>query len=117
MHGGATLEEVIVPIIEIYEKVSFAEIKVIDEVIKVSFKKKAVLHFFCTKKLSRCLIKINGKTYDTQTEDGINFVAELDDIRKAGEYQFEVWEGDELVSSDNTFVVEKESAKTNNLWE
>lgn len=116
MHGGATLEEVVVPIIEIYEKVSFAEIKVLGDVIKVSFKKKAVLHFFCSKKLSDCSIKINGKSYATQSSDGFNYIVQLDDIKKSGEYKFEVWDKDELVSSDNSFIVEKESAKTNDLW-
>lgn len=116
MHGGATLEEVCIPIIEIYEKVSFAEIKVLDDVIKVSFKKKALLHFFCSKKLSNCSIKVNGKTYNVNTSDGFNCTVQLDDIKKSGEYKFEVWDNDELISSDNSFVVEKESAKTNDLW-
>lgn len=117
MHGGATLEEVCVPIIEIYGKTNFVEIKVLEEVVKVSFKKKALLHFFCTKKLSNCSIRVNGKAYNAETTDGFNCAVQLDDLKKRGEYKFEVWDNDELISATNSFVIEKESAKTNDIWE
>ena len=62
-------------------------------------------------------VHINGASYIAISSDGTNFTAELKDIKKSGDYQFEVWSNDKLVSQDNTFSVEKESAKTNDLWE
>jgi len=116
MHGGATLEEVTVPIIEITELVDNVEIKVLDEVIKISFKKKAVLHFYSSKKMNDVIIKINGKSYSASSDDNSTFTVELYDIQKSGIYKFEVWENDEMRSTDNEFRIEKESAKTNDLW-
>ena len=116
MHGGATLEEVTVPIIEISEQVDNIEIKVLDEVIKVSFKKKAVLHFYSSKKMVDVTIKVNGKSYPAFSDDKTNFIVELSDIQKSGLYKFEVWENSEIRSIDNEFRIEKESAKTNDLW-
>ena len=117
MHGGATLEEVTVPIIEITDQLDNVEIKVLDEVIKVSFKKKAVLHFYSSKKMTDVTVKVNGKSYPAFSDDKSNFTVELSDIQKSGVYKFEVWENSEIRSTDNEFKIEKESAKTNNLWE
>ena len=116
MHGGATLEEVTVPIIEITDQVDNVEIKVLDETIKVSFKKRAVLHFYSSKKMNDVIIKVNGKSYHATSEDKMNFTVELSDIQKSGVYKFEVWENSEIRSTDNEFKIEKESAKTNDLW-
>lgn len=116
MHGGATLEEVVVPIVEIYDNVTSAEIKVLDNVIKVSFKTKGILHFFCSKKLLHCIVKISGKNYVAKADGENKYSVELDDIKKAGTYQFEVWDDDNHISSNNSFIIEKESAKTNDLW-
>lgn len=117
MHGGATLEEVVVPIIEITEKTNTTEIKVLTNIIKVSFKTIAVLKFYASDNLDNVTVHINGESYTTYSSDGQNFSAELPDIRRSGEYKFEVWSNDKLISYDNTFKIEKESAKTNNLWE
>ncbi len=116
MHGGATLEEVTVPIIEITDQIDNVEIKVLEEVIKVSFKKKAVLHFYSSKKMTDVTIKVNGKSYPASSNDNSNFTVELSDIQKSGVYKFEVWEKAEMRSTDNEFKIEKESAKTNDLW-
>ncbi len=117
MHGGATLEEVAVPIIEIFEQSSNVQIVVSSKIIKVSYKKKAELCFYSSIKMNNVSVRINGKTYAAVSNDKSNFTVELPDIQKSGEYKFEVWEGSEMRSFDNMFEVEKESAKTNDLWE
>lgn len=116
MHGGATLEEVTVPVIEIYEKDQVVYIKVITEVIKVSYKTNALLKFYSSVKLKNVIIRINGREYNSNTSDGNNFSVELEDIKKSGEYCFEVWADNELISSDNSFKIEKESAVAVDLW-
>ena len=117
MHGGATLEEVVVPIIEIMRKDTNIEIKVITDIIKASFKTIAVLKFYSTCKISNVSVRINGVLYSAYSTDGFNFTAELTALKKSGSYNFEVWSNNKLVSSNNSFKIEKESAKTNNLWE
>lgn len=116
MHGGATIEEVTVPIIEIVDKTTVVEIKVLSTIIKVSFKRKAVLYFYSSSKLKNAVVKIAGKIYSCKTDDYQNFEVELPDIQKSGKYDFEVWNGDEIVSSGNEFNVEKEAAKSVDLW-
>lgn len=116
MHGGATLEEVTVPIIEITDQTDFIEIKVFDEVIKVSSRKKAILHFYSSKKINNVTVKVNGKSYKANSNDKSNFTVELNDIQKSGVYKFEVWENDKMISSNNEFKIEKESASINDLW-
>jgi hypothetical protein len=117
MHGGATLEEVVVPIIEISRKEANVEIKVITEVIKVSYKTIAVLKFYSSSKLSNVTVHVNGASYSAESTDGFNFLSELIDLKRSGNYSFEVWANNKLVSTNNNFKIEKESAKTNNLWE
>ena len=116
MHGGATLEEVTVPIIEITEKSVSVDIIVKTPVVKVSFKKNGILMFFSSSKLMKPFIRINGNEYKVDSIDDFNFKVELSDIKKAGDYLFDVWDNDELVSSGNKFKVEKESGSTNDLW-
>lgn len=118
MHGGATLEEVTVPIIEITDKQTSIIITIPENerILKVSFKKIAKLHFIVSNYLSNATVKINGNTYKAKSDDGFNFIVELPDLKKSGNYSFEVWTDDSLVSDNNKFSIEKESASTNDLW-
>lgn len=116
MHGGGTIEEVTVPIIEIVERENIIQIKVIERVIKTSFKKKAILRFFASRIIKDVSITINGKVYEVNTSDNMNFESELDGVDKVGDYTFDVWEGDKLVSTGNEFCIEKEVGSTVDLW-
>lgn len=51
VHGGATLEEVVVPIIEITKFAEDIEVSIIEKVITVSFRKKAAIRLFSKTKL------------------------------------------------------------------
>lgn len=118
MHGGATLEEVTVPIIEITDKQTSVNITIPnnEKILKVSFKKVAKLHFIASNYLTNVIVKINGNIYTAKSDDGLNFIAELPDLKKSGVYSFEVWSDSQLVSDNNEFSIEKESASTNDLW-
>ena len=116
MHGGATIEEVAVPIIEIVPKTIEIEIVVSNTPIKVSFKTKAVLSFFASSKLNKVTIVVEGKEYLATSSDGQRFSVPLDDIKKPKKYSFDVYSNGELVCSGKEFIVEKESAKINDLF-
>lgn len=116
MHGGATIEEVAVPIIEIVPKTIEIEIVVSNTPIKVSFKTKAVLSFFASSKLNNVTIVVEGKEYLATSSNGQRFSVLLDDIKKPKKYSFDVYSNGELVCSGKEFTVEKESAKINNLF-
>lgn len=116
MHGGATIEEVTIPIIEIVPNTIDIEIVVDDKPIKVSFKTPAVLCFFISSKSQNVTIVVEGKEYKATSEDGQRFTAVLDDIKKPKKYIFDVYSDGELICSGKEFIIEKESAKINNLF-
>ncbi|MDD6846894.1 MAG: BREX-4 system phosphatase PglZ [bacterium] len=119
MHGGATLEEVTVPVIEIRIKENKVPIAVVTPIIKVSYKTSATLYFRSAVPLGNVFIVVNGKKYSASSPEGRDFTVVMEDIKKTGVYQFEVWSDDELVSDDpeNTFTIQKESAQINNLFD
>ena len=116
MHGGSTLEEVVVPIIEILNKFDDVPIKVLTQIIKVGYKKPGILKFYLNKKLLNVIVKLNGNTYHTTSEDGFTFTVDIGDIKKSGTYQFEVWANGQLITDEGTFKIEKMMATTNDLF-
>lgn len=119
VHGGATLEEICVPIIELTYKNESSEIYLMsaDSIsvdyhkipeIKVSFKKKAALKIFSASKISDIKIMINNKYYYPQ-DIGNNFYAvEMPDIKKAGTYLADVYAGDNKIAEGIQFIIVKE---------
>lgn len=116
MHGGGTLEEVVVPVIEIVDRVTSVEIKVIDKIVKFSFKKNATLRFYSSQSLRNVSVKFEGSSYNTSTQDNKSFEVELPSINKSGDYTFEVWSDGNLISANNIFTAQNEVGSTNDLW-
>lgn len=79
VHGGATLEEVVVPIIELTYFAEAVEIRImpVDATVTfsgtpeilVSFRKKAAIKIFSTQKLMDVSIQIDGHVYDAKAVD------------------------------------------------
>ena len=115
-HGGATLEEVVVPIIEITLNNNDYEISLIQRIISVSFRKKAALDIFSKTQIDNPKICINNAFYDmSQKEDGVYHV-EMPDIKKSGKYSLDVYSGDNLIASELEFEVRKESSSERDLF-
>ncbi len=114
MHGGATLEEVMVPIIEISQKDTSVTITVLGNV-EFAINKPCILRFVSSKKLNDVRIKINGKSYPAQIENNLTFAVALD-IKKPGIYNFEVWDKNGLRSEGNQFKLESKAAQQNELF-
>jgi hypothetical protein len=112
VHGGATLEEVTVPIITISKQKEQIECKVIEKKpIMVSFKKKAILRLFVSKKTNKLSIVVNSKTYSAiATDTPYVYVVEMLDIKNAGKYSFNVLFDGMLVAKGLSFEVKKEGA-------
>lgn len=114
-HGGATLEEVIVPIIEITEDINDIEAQLLETTIAVSFRKKAVLKLFTSKKIEKLVVKINEHFYKASEISGTVYTVPISDIKQPGEYHLEVFDGDNFISL-LSFKIEKESSKENKLF-
>ncbi|MPM14452.1 hypothetical protein SDC9_60814 [bioreactor metagenome] len=115
-HGGATLEEVAVPIIEITNMISNLEFIMLTPNIRFSImKKNAEIKIFSKTKLSNVTICINEKYYDADSEDGQNFVIKMPDLRKAGAYTVSLYSNDNLLKDDIKFIAEKEGISDKEL--
>ncbi|MBU3187219.1 BREX-4 system phosphatase PglZ [Clostridium estertheticum] len=105
-HGGATLEEVIVPVILITNEFNKVTATLLESIIESSFRSKAELKIFVTKKYDTIHIRINNKDYVSTVFEDNSFVVPIHDITKSGKYLAEVYAGDNLID-DITFTIKK----------
>ena len=126
VHGGATLEEVVVPIIEITYLSSSVEVKLMPidapatftgtpEII-VSFRKKAAIKIFATQKLMDVSIEIDGHTYDAEPiDDNFYVVKEMPEIRRAKKYTVNVFACGNKIADSLPLIVKKESGSEKSI--
>ena len=125
-HGGATLEEITVPIIEISYLSSAIEVKImpLDSTamfsgvpeITVSFRKKAAIKIFATEKLVDVSVVIDGHVYEANPiDDNFYVVEEMAEIRRAKTYSVDVFAGGMPVATALPLRVKKESGSEKNI--
>jgi len=118
VHGGASLEEVTVPIIEITYRDQAYEIYIKEgsrEIVFNTMKKNGAVEFFSKTKLGNVTVCMNGKTYDAHSGDGQNFVVKLPDLRKEGSYSIDVYSSNNRVASGLVFYARKQGMQVNKL--
>ena len=111
VHGGASLEEVIVPIIEIElfdKKISISNLT---PVTTTSFKKNAEIILFSTSSLKNVSIRLLEQRYVAEPIGNQKHRVIFEDIKKTGKYIADVFEGDNLIGQIE-FEIQRESAKT-----
>ena len=113
-HGGATLEEIVVPVIELKLRDSNIEVKFLTETITVSFRKKARIQLFSKTSLTDVSMMVNQKIYQGTQENNI-WTFEMPDIKKQGQYFADIYSNNNLIASRLSFVVQKEGARENDL--
>lgn len=126
VHGGASLEEVVVPIIEISYLRSAVEVKLmpvdasatftgVPEIL-VSFRKKAAIKIFATQKLVDVSIEIDGHFYDAKAVDDNFYVVDaMPEIRRAKTYMVNVYACGNRIASDLPLRVKKESGSEKSI--
>lgn len=112
VHGGASLEEVLVPIIELTLKNASIEVQCITETTYSSFKEYPTVELFSISSLKHLSVRLNGKVYCASAIDDNLYEVVFDDLKKIGTYTAEAYEGDDLIG-EITFSVQKRTAKTN----
>ena len=125
VHGGATLEELCVPIIELTYLAEKPEIKLMPlegnayedgvPVVEVSFRKKAGLKFFITASLPNLKICVNDIFYDCDTIDSNSYKVIMPDLKKQGTYYANIYSGENLIVEHLPFIVKKEGQREKNL--
>lgn len=126
VHGGASLEEVVVPLIEISYLRSAVEVKLmpvdapatftgVPEIL-VSFRKKATIKIFATQKLVDVSIEIDGHFYDAKAVDDNFYVVDaMPEIRRAKTYMVNVYACGNRIESDLPLRVKKESGSEKSI--
>ena len=126
VHGGATLEELCVPIIELTymsEKPEIALMPIDNEAfaigdipeIEVSFRKKAALKIFSTVRLQNVSFAVDGTFYPA-TDIGNNcYRVDMPELKKQGTYYADVCSGDNVIAEELPFVIKKEGQKERSL--
>lgn len=119
VHGGATLEEICIPIIEISAQNEKIEVRLLENYknITVSYRKPALIKFYVSKKMSNLKIKIDNSYYEAQpTAEEFVYQVNMPTIHKTKDYIFDVYASDNLISSGLSFKVKSEGAIEKDLF-
>ena len=106
VHGGASLEEVVVPVLTL--TLPSTQIEVLLQTPRISFRKRkrdAKVRMFSKTKLKNLNVYVQelAKRYDGETADGKTFVIALPELRKSGAYHMDVYTGDNCLENDVVF--------------
>lgn len=111
VHGGATLEEVLIPFCEIKlpNAKDIVEITLTTPEVSVSPRQCAVIKLFSTVPTTALSIKFtdkryNGRILDGETLDGKMFIFTCDFIKIAGKYTFDVYMNNECIKTGISFT-------------
>lgn len=112
VHGGASLEEVAIPIITVVKAAKKILCKLADKKpILVSFKRTANLLLFVEVNKGDVSITVNGNIYNAKQSDvPYHYVVEMPDLKSAGIYKFNVYLDGALIERDLQFEIKKEGA-------
>ena len=121
VHGGASLEEVAVPVIEITRKQTNIEAFILEssKVITLRAKEHAIPQIYVGVKSNNIVIKLNGKYFDAvSTSEPYIYSVDLPDYTKKGFYAFEILLGNETIASGQKFEIKKMGMSENtNLFD
>lgn len=129
VHGGATLEEVTVPIIELTYLSEEPSVYLVSEddsenpssanyipEITVSFRKKARIYLFVTGQLQNIRVSVDGKFYDSVSNSNGYYTIEMPAIKRAKTYSLDVYSGETCIAKDLQFKVKKEGTSEVDLF-
>ncbi|ADD67371.1 hypothetical protein Dacet_0574 [Denitrovibrio acetiphilus DSM 12809] len=101
VHGGAALEEVIVPIIELTLKDDSGVVVELDDskLITVDYRTGTEIILFINYSQDEVSVIFNNKRYFAEQIDNNHYKVELTDMKRAGEYLVDVYSKDNLIAT------------------
>lgn len=120
VHGGASVEEVAVPIIEITQKVSDIEAFILNEskVLTLGAKEHAVIKIYVGTKSNNISIKLDGNYYDAEeTDKPFIYIVELQNYSKKGKFVIDILNGGDVLASAQQFEIEKKGMSQNSMFD
>ena len=115
VHGGATLEEVTVPIIELSYVPGDIEIIVQTPLVMSSIRKPPIIEFYSTTKIDNIVVNVGNTEYKANTTDGHSFSIEMSKRTRANTYTADVYAGGTMIATGLEFRIEKEGFKSNDI--
>ena len=120
VHGGASLEEVTVPILEITRKTEQVEAFILEEYRKVTLaaKEVPVIYIYTGILSNSIVVKIDNQYYDAKsTSDKYIYECELTHCTKKGLYSADIMNGSDVLSVNNKFEVAKKGMTEVSLFD
>ncbi len=116
VHGGASLEEVVVPVIELSLKDRSVTVKLVDETVTVDFRTGTEIKLFFNSPVQNVSVVLNEKRYLASQIDANHYSVKLPDTKRAGNYSADVYAGDNLISQI-MIKAQGKSAKVNDAFD
>ena len=119
MHGGASLEEVAVPIIEITQKQSNIEAFIVEDsrIVTLGAKEYAVIRIFANIKSNNISIRMDNRYFDAITSnDPYIYIVNLPDYTRKGKYTFDIVNGNNVIAIGQQFEIKKKGMSEVNLF-
>ncbi len=117
LHGGAAIEEVVIPFVTIQLKGINYEIELLTPVLTISFKDKGTIRISSNVYLDQVQIRLNGELFDA-LPDGINtFKVPLQvKLKTDKDYSFDVLTNGNEIKSGLTFHVQSKMGKERDMF-
>ncbi len=126
VHGGATLEEICVPIIEFTYLDKTVEVYLMPVEatkanftgkveIEISFRKKAAIKLFITVELSDISVVIDEKSYEVVPLNNGFYRVDIPDLRKPGIYSVNVYSNGQPIAENLSLIVKREGQREKDL--
>ena len=116
VHGGASLEEVVVPIIELSLRDGSITVKLVEETVTVDFRTGTEIKLFFNSPMQDVSVVLGGNSYSAKQMDKHHYSVKLSDIKRAGEYPADVYAGDNLIGKV-TIKAQGKSGKVNDAFD
>ena len=111
VHGGASLEEVVVPVIVLSLRDPSINIKVIEPAVKADYNQGVTFTIYVNKTIIQQLsVKYNGTLYSSVQIDSNHYKVTIPEIKRACKAKVEVYLGEDWVSHITINVVGKSAA-------
>lgn len=120
VHGGATIEEVAVPIIEITQKASNIEAFIVKEsrVLTLAAREYAIIKIYVGIRSNNISIKLDGKFYDAEeTIEPYIYKVELQNYSKKGKFSIDILNGEDVIATGQQFEIKKKGMSQNNMFD
>ncbi len=119
VHGGATLEETVVPIIEIVKKPEKLEIYITNTYIEFHNKEIVGITIYSNSVLSSPTVvvkELNNSYGCNESIDGKHYKFEIPDIKRSGTFTVELYDGNKLLAKGLEFRAKKAIGTTKDFF-